>query len=119
MARLDLFSTVAHWFVRRSPLGKAFLGLFVIVLLTELCCRRFAPHSRFFLAWTSLFRRVGEIWTGAILSVVYVLVVGPIGLITRWRGQDLLDRRPAEGHTAWRPHAPNPLGPEAAARHQF
>ena len=37
----------------------------------------------------------------------------------RLLGKDPLDRRLKPEPTFWRRHEPNPLGPEAAARHQF
>ena len=57
--------------------------------------------------------------TAVILSVVYALSVGPIGLLTRLFGKDPLDRGLAPEPSFWRAHEPNPLGPERAARHQF
>ena len=54
-----------------------------------------------------------------LLSVVYTLSVGPVGLIQRLMGKDPLDRGLAPEPTFWRAHEPNPLGPERAARHQF
>jgi hypothetical protein len=34
-------------------------------------------------------------------------------------GKDPLDRSLRPEPSFWRPHEPNPLGPSAAARHQF
>lgn len=54
-----------------------------------------------------------------LLSLVYTLSVGPIGLLIRLFGKDPLDRDLAPEPSFWRAHEPNPLGPERAARHQF
>ena len=48
-----------------------------------------------------------------------LLSVGPIGLVMRLAGKDPLDRGLAPEPSFWRKHEPNPLGVEAAARHQF
>ncbi len=54
-----------------------------------------------------------------LLAVIYVVSVGPIGLVMRALGKDPLDRRLATEPSFWRAHEPNPLGRERAARHQF
>ncbi len=54
-----------------------------------------------------------------LLAVIYLLSVGPIGLVMRALGKDPLDRRLAPEPSFWRAHEPNPLGRERAARHQF
>jgi hypothetical protein len=62
---------------------------------------------------------VGAVWTAVILSVIYLLSVGPVSLGMRLFGKDLLDRSLAREATFWRSHEANPLGPAAAVRHQF
>jgi hypothetical protein len=94
----------------------AFATLLVVV---ELAFRRFAPRSRAYQAWTGFFKAIGAVWTAVLLGVVYLLSVGPIGLVLRLIGQDPLDRRLGPEPSFWRAHEPNPLGPERAARHQF
>jgi hypothetical protein len=89
------------------------------VVLVELAFRRFAPKSRAYARWTAFFQSIGVVWTAVILSVVYVLSVGPIGLGMRLLGKDPLDRSLAKEPSFWRAHEPNPLGPQRAARHQF
>ena len=85
----------------------------------ELAFRGLAPKSVAYAQWTAFFKAVGTVWTAVILSFVYLLSVGPVSL-----GHAAPRQRPA-GPLArpepsfWRPHEPNPLGPEAAARHQF
>jgi hypothetical protein len=102
-----------------APHTRVLLLAAVTVFLTELALRRFARHSRFYAGWTRAFQAVGHVWTMVILSLIYLVAVGPISLGMRLRGKDLLDRRLGTQSSVWRDHVPNPLGPEAAARHQF
>jgi hypothetical protein len=95
------------------------LALAAVVVLVELVFRRFAPQSRAYARWTAFFQGIGKVWTAVLLAIVYVLSVGPIGLVMRLFGKDPLDRRLAPEPSFWRAHEPNPLGPEGAARHQF
>ncbi len=87
--------------------------------LIEIAFRRLAPKSRAYARWTRFFEGLGTVWTAVILSIVYLVSVGPIGLGMRLIGKDPLDRRLAPEPSFWRAHEPNPLGPERAARHQF
>jgi hypothetical protein len=95
------------------------LSLACAILVIEIAFRRLAPASRAYARWTALFQAVGAVWTAVILSVVYVFSVGPIGLVMRLLGKDPLDRKLGAEATFWRRHEPNPLGPQAAVRHQF
>jgi hypothetical protein len=45
--------------------------------------------------------------------------VAGVSAFMRLMGRDPLDRTLAPEPTWWRRHDPNPLGPQAAARHQF
>ena len=95
------------------------LSLACFILLMELAFRGLAPKSVAYARWTAFFKAVGTVWTAVILSVVYLLSVGPISLGMRLLGKDPLDRSLDREPSFWRSHEPNPLGPEAAARHQF
>lgn len=114
-----ILDAVARWFASRPPHVKVLLGLATCLMLGELCLRRLAPRSRFYAAWTRMFEGLGKFWTAVLLSVVYALSVGPVSLAFRLLGKDPLDRRLRPEPSFWRAHEPNPLGPEAAARHQF
>ena len=116
-----------HWGLR-TPLAwaaglplhnKVLLGLATTVLVVELVFRRVAPRSSAYRKWTAAFQFVGSIWTGVILSIVYFTTVSIIGIAMRLLGKDPLDRTLRPEATFWRVHEPNPLGPTAAARHQF
>jgi len=101
------------------PWRYKLLALAVLVVLVELGLRRFAPRSRFYAGWKAFFEAIGTVWTAVLLAVVYAFSVGPIGLVMRVAGNDPLDRGLAPEPSFWRRHEPNPLGVEAAARHQF
>ncbi len=89
------------------------------LVVVELGFRRFARESRAYRRWTAFFEAIGAVWTAILLALVYLVSVGPIGLVMRALGNDPLDRRLAPEPSFWRDYSPNPLGPEQAARHQF
>jgi hypothetical protein len=111
----DIGQKIAAWPAHR----KVLLGAALLVFLTELAFRRFAPRSRAYAQWTRGFQAVGRFWTGAILSLVYFISVAGVSVFMRLFGRDPLDRKLDREPTWWRRHEPNPLGPQAAARHQF
>ena len=115
----DLANRVAGWWAGRPYHTRVLLTLATAVFVTELVLRRVAPRSRFYAGWTKLFQTIGKFWTAVILSVVYFLSVAVVSVFMKLRGKDLLDRALDPEPTFWRPHDPNPLGPRAAARHQF
>ena len=108
-------SKIAAWPMHR----KVLLTVAVLVFLTELAFRRFAPRSRAYFQWTKAFLAVGKFWTGIILSIVYFVSVAGVSVVMKLLGRDPLDRTLERQPTWWHPHDPNPLGPQAAARHQF
>jgi hypothetical protein len=115
----DIVARVGHWWAGRPLHTRVLLSLAVTVFVTELVLRRVAPRSRFYAGWTKTFQAIGKFWTAVILSVVYFASVALVSLFMKLRGKDLLDRGMKQEPTFWRPHDPNPLGPRAAARHQF
>jgi Saxitoxin biosynthesis operon protein SxtJ len=106
---------IAAWPTHR----KILLSVAMVVFLTELAFRRFAPRSRAYAQWTKAFQAVGKFWTGIILSIVYFVSVAGVSVVMKLLGRDPLDRTLERQPTWWHPHDPNPLGPQAAARHQF
>ena len=113
--RLDTFFVWAAGLSFRHKL----LAFATLVVLVELALRHFAPKSLAYRRWTAFFKGIGAVWTAVLLAFVYVLSVGPIGLVMRLVGHDPLDRTLAPEPSFWRAHQPNPLGVEQAARHQF
>jgi hypothetical protein len=114
---LSLQDFVAWFFA--LPLRWKIVSFAAVVVAVELGFRRFAPRSRAYARWTAFFQGVGQVWTAVLLGLIYVLSVGPVGLGMRLLRHDPLDRRLTPEPSFWRPHEPNPLGPERAARHQF
>jgi hypothetical protein len=115
----DFLSRFLSHLAQMSPLKKSVLAFACTVFLVELTFRRFGRGSKAYVAWTRFFEGIGKVWTAVILSVVYVLSVGPVGVVMRLLGRDLLDRKLGAEPSFWRAHEPNPLGPAAAVRHQF
>jgi len=101
------------------PWRRKLLVLAALVVLVELALRYLAPKSAAYRRWQALFEGIGAVWTAVLLAIIYVLSVGPIGLVLRALGKDPLDRRLAPEPSFWRAHEPNPLGSERAAQHQF
>jgi hypothetical protein len=115
----DLLPRFAH-FLARLPLYKQILlGFATSVFLGELIQRRFFPRSGFYAGWQAVFRAIGLFWTTVILSIVYFLSVSLVSAVMKLRGKDPLDRRLDGESSFWQAYEPNPLGPAAAARHQF
>jgi len=85
------------------------LALAAAVVLVEMGLRRFAPRSRVYRRWTAVFEGIGGVWTGVLLALVYVLSVGPIGLVMRLLGRDPLDRGLAPEPSFWRDFCRQPF----------
>ena len=98
---------------------KVLLTFATCVLLVELAFRWFGPRSPAYARWTKGVEAVGAVWTAVLLSVVYLVSVGPISLFMKLTRRDLLDRSKGSEPTFWKSHEANPLGAVAAARHQF
>jgi hypothetical protein len=98
---------------------KVLLGLAFTMVGIELLLRRFAKGTAAYRRWTTGIEAVGHVWTTVLLSIIYLLSVGPVSLVTRLMGSDFLDRSLQPAPSFWRAHEPNPLGPQRAARHQF
>jgi len=111
--------SIAAWWLGRPLPVRILLVAATAIFLVELSLKRFAPASRLYARWKRLFEAVGALWTAVLLSVVYVVSVGPVGLGLRLVGSDPLDRQLTPEPSYWRPREPSPLSPEAAARHQF
>jgi hypothetical protein len=115
----DLLPRFAH-FLARLPLYKQILlGFATTVFVGELVQRRFFPRSRFYAGWQAVFRAIGLFWTTVILSIVYFLSVSLVSVVVKLKGKDPLNRQVGSEATFWQAYEPNPLGPAAAARHQF
>lgn len=114
-----MFDNLSSWADRLPLHNKVLLTLATCVLVGEIAFRRFAPRSRAYRKWTAAFQFVGKVWTAVILAIIYFASVSIVGIAMRLLGKDPLDRGLRPEPTFWRVHEPNPLGPAAAARHQF
>jgi len=114
-----MWARFGHWFSALPPHKQVLLALATAVFVVELILRRFARGTRLYARWTAAFEAVGAFWSAILLSVVYFVSVALISLFTKAFGKDPLDRGLAPEASFWRTHEPNPLGPLAAARHQF
>ena len=119
MRVLDLPARAEHWFAGLSRYKQGLLVLATAVFVVELALRRFAPKSVLYRRWTAVFEAVGAFWSGIILSVVYFVSIALMSAVLKAMGKDPLDRGLDPEPSFWRAHEPNPLGPLAAARHQF
>lgn len=116
---VDLLSRLGQRLAGMPTHTKVLLAFATSVVLVELAFRRFAPRSKAYARWTKGIEALGAVWTAVLLSIVYLVSVGPVSLFMRLAGRDLLDRAKGNDPTFWKSHEANPLGPLAAARHQF
>ena len=116
---MTLPDRLAAWVAGLPTHTKVLLAVATTVFLVELLLRRFAPRSVVYARWTALFHAIGNVWTAVILSIVYFVSVAGVSLFAKLTRKDPLDRGLAPEPSFWRAHQPNPLGPRAAARHQF
>jgi len=115
----DFVSRVGARLAHLPTHTKVLLGLATCVFLVELGFRRFGRGSKAYARWTKGIEAVGAVWTAVLLSIVYLVSVGPVSLFMRLSRRDLLDRSKGDDPTFWKAHEANPLGALAAARHQF
>ncbi len=116
---MEVLSWLSAWWEGRSLFAKGLLTFATSVVVIELLFRRLAPRSAAYRKWTGFFEGIGHVWTSVILAIVYFVSVSLVALFMRLFGKDPLDRSLAGEPSFWRSHEPNPLGPDAAARHQF
>ena len=119
MSLPEIFEPVARWFASRPPVMKGLLIFATTVVLIELAFRRLAPRSAAYKRWTAFFEGIGAVWSAVLLGLIYFFSVSLTSLGMKLAGKDPLDRTLQDAPSFWKPHEPNPLGPRAAARHQF
>jgi hypothetical protein len=116
---VDVLGRVGHWFAALPAYKQALLVVATTMFVVELVLRRFARGTKLYARWTHVFESLGAFWSAIILSVIYFVSVALISAFMKLTGKDLLDRKLDREPSFWRAHEPNPLGPLAAARHQF
>ena len=115
----EVLGRSVHWFAALPTYKQALLALATTMFVGELILRRFARGTPLYRKWTAFFEGLGAFWSAIILSIVYFVSVAMVSVVMKLARKDLLDRRLAAEPSFWRTHEPNPLGPIAAARHQF
>jgi C4-dicarboxylate transporter len=115
---LLIVSRLAPWWLHRGAVLRVLLVSATLMTTVELTLGQF-PRTKAYARWTRFVHGMGAVWTAVILSVVYAVALGPVAVGMKVARQDPLDRRLAPEPSFWRGHQANPLGPEAAARHQF
>lgn len=116
---MNILDAVARKLQSMSTHGKVVLALFLVIAVMEFVVARLWPKSAVVARWKAGVEALAAFWTAIILAVVYFLSVSVVSLGLKLSGKDPLDRSLARDTIRWQPHEPNPLGPEAAARHQF
>ena len=119
MNPLDLLARIGHRLASLPTHTKILLTLATTVMVVELILRRVASESRFYAGWKRTFETIGKFWTAIILSIIYFVSVSMVSLVMKALGKDPLDRQLEGEPSFWRTHEKNPLGPQAASRHQF
>jgi len=66
--------------------------------------------------WMAFAHVMGQIQTALLLSIIYHIAIGPLGLISRLTGRDLLGLRQLEGSSYAEPLAPVSTTIERAQR---
>jgi len=115
----DVWGPVGHWLAALPTYKQVLLTVATTMFVVELILRRFARGTPVYKKWTAFFEGIGAFWSAIILSIVYFVSVAMIWALMKLMGRDLLDRKLDVEPSFWRAHEPNPLGPLAAARHQF
>ena len=92
--------TGAEW---RHVAGLLFLAIALVVFVWSLVAPTTLPPV--YRAWMSFGQGIGAVVSTVLLTILYVLVVAPIGFIMRLTGTDPLDRRVTrDAASYWRAH---------------
>lgn len=95
-----VFALMAAWQMYRGHYVRLYIfGLLAAVLIVV---SLIVPAARaFHRGWIGLANVLGALNSRIILSVLYVLVITPIGRIVRWTGHDPLTRRTPRATSYW------------------
>jgi hypothetical protein len=115
----DVFDWLARTYGALPLVFRVLFPVAVTITIVDQTLKRLAPESKAYASFKHGLEAVGAFWTAVILSFVYFLSVSLVNVFLRLKGEDPLDRRLDPAPTFWKSHEPNPLGPLAAARHQF
>jgi membrane protein implicated in regulation of membrane protease activity len=88
----------------------------LLLVITLLLPRLFYPLA---VIWFGLAKLLGEINIRVLLTLVFVLVVVPVGLVRKWRGKDTLQLRRFKKGTASVMDIRNHVYTKEELRHTF
>jgi len=95
-----VFALMAGWQLYRGHHVR--LYVFSVLAATLILVALIAPAARaFHRGWMGLAHVLGAINSRIILSILYLLVITPIGRIVRWTGHDPMSRRAPRGASYW------------------
>jgi len=113
------FTLLALWFrLRHKPFWPCLLIPAAPLFLLGLVC----PQSlrRIFIGWMAVALALGTMVATLLLTLLFYLVVTPIGLVARCLGQDFLNRRlDRQAPSYWRPRAVATPRPKDDYERQF
>ena len=97
-----LLGALLFFWRHREGAGSAFAGLGAILVLLALFSPALlaAPHRH----WMAFARGLGRVNTAVFLSIIFFLVLTPLGFVLRVFGRDELRRRRAAPGTMWEPY---------------
>lgn len=96
---------------RRGMMHTTAMGVAAVALLLVVLASLVRPQSfrGFYRSGMTVSFHVGQVMGGILLSVFFLLVVTPMGLVMRLFGKDLLElKRDKSAKTYWRPARSNP-----------
>ena len=99
-----LLTLVSGWQLYRGR-SSAAVGLIAVVALLLACGAIPAAAVWFHTWWMALAGALGYINSRIILSMLFFLIVTPIGVVVRLCGHDPLERRTGSEGSYWRPRA--------------
>lgn len=104
---LGLLAALLFW--RERPAAPYVLGAGGVFLVLSLIAPRVLdPFER---AWMALARVLGAIMTVVMLTITFILLITPLGLLFRLIGKDMIDRGfDPEAETYWVPVEPDGPG---------
>jgi hypothetical protein len=114
-----VFALLALWFgLRHKPFWPGLLIPAAPLLVLGLAC----PGSlkRIFLGWMTIVFSLGAFVSTVLLTLLFYLVVTPIGLLARCLGRDFLSRKlDRQAASYWLPRDPSVPKPKSDYERQF
>jgi hypothetical protein len=114
-----VFTLLTFWFGLKQKSGWPCLAILAALLvILALACPRYLKYV--FLAWMTAAFTAAMVLSSVLLTLLFYLVVTPIGLAARCLGQDFLNRKPNRQATShWVPRNPSVPKPKDSYERQF